>query len=78
GVKPDYDGISIDPCIPKDWNGFSMSRQFRGATYAITVTNPNHVSKGVKQVIVNGSPIQGTIIPILEAGKTHTVDVIMG
>lgn len=78
GVKPDYDGISIDPCIPNDWDGFSMSRQFRGATYAITVTNPNHVSKGVKQVIVNGSPIQGTIIPILEAGKTHTVDVIMG
>ncbi len=78
GIKPDYDGLSINPCIPKDWDGFSMSRQFRGATYAITVTNPDHVSKGVKQITVNGSPIQGNVIPILEAGKTHTVEVIMG
>ncbi len=78
GVKPDYNGISINPCIPKTWDGFSMKRVFRGATYVIEVSNPNHVSKGVKQIIVNGNTIEGTIVPILEAGKTHTVQVIMG
>ena len=55
-----------------------MKRKFRGATYNIEVKNPNHVSKGVKQVMVNGSPIETNIVPILEEGKKHSVEVIMG
>ncbi|MBO4778684.1 MAG: glycosyl transferase, partial [Bacteroidales bacterium] len=78
GLKPDYDGISINPCIPKAWDGFTMTRQFRGATYNITVKNPDHVSKGVKQLIVNGKQVDGIVVPMQEAGKTHTVEVIMG
>lgn len=78
GIKPDYNGIAINPCIPTAWDGFKMKRVFRGATYNIEVTNPNHISKGVKQIIVNGNAINGLIVPILEAGKTHTVEVIMG
>ncbi|MDR1761929.1 MAG: glycosyl transferase [Bacteroidales bacterium] len=78
GVKPDYNGLSINPCIPAEWNGFEMKREFRGAVYNIVIKNPNHVNKGVKQIIVNGSPIEGSILPLLEAGKTHTVEVIMG
>jgi len=78
GVKPDYNGLAINPCIPADWNGFEMKREFRGAQYNIVVKNPNHVSKGVKQIIVNGSPIEGNVVPILEKGKTHNVEVIMG
>nr|HPH15633.1 glycosyl transferase [Bacteroidales bacterium] len=46
GVKPDYNGISINPCIPTAWDGFSMKRVFRGATYQIEIKNPNHISKG--------------------------------
>ncbi|MDR0941008.1 MAG: glycosyl transferase, partial [Bacteroidales bacterium] len=67
GVKPDYNGLSINPCIPASWDGFEITREFRGAKYVITIKNPNHVCKGVKQVIVNGAPIEGSIIPILEA-----------
>lgn len=78
GVKPDYNGLSINPCIPASWDGFEITREFRGAKYVITIKNPNHVCKGVKQVIVNGAPIEGSIIPILEAGKTHAIEVIMG
>ena len=78
GIKPDYDGLTINPCIPKAWNGYSIKRQFRGATYNIEVKNPNHVSKGISKIIVNGSPIEGNIVPLLEAGKTHSVEVIMG
>jgi len=78
GIKPDYDGLSINPCIPSKWDGFKMTREFRGATYEIEVTNPNHVSKGVKQLIVNGSTIEANVVPILEKGKIHTVKVIMG
>ncbi|SNR48293.1 cellobiose phosphorylase [Lutibacter agarilyticus] len=78
GVKPDYDGLSINPCIPSKWDGFKMTREFRGATYNIEVFNPKHISKGVLQLIVNGEEIEGVIVPILEKGKKHSIQVIMG
>ncbi|MBD1259315.1 glycosyl transferase [Maribacter polysiphoniae] len=78
GVKTDYDGLVIDPCIPSKWDGFKMTREYRGATYNIEVQNPDHISKGVKRILVNGSEIDSKIVPILEAGKEHSVQVIMG
>ena len=68
----------MDPCIPKDWKGFEVTRKFRGATYNIKVENPNGVSKGVKKITVNGKIIESTVLPILEAGKTHSVVVELG
>jgi cellobiose phosphorylase len=78
GVKTDYDGLVIDPCIPSKWDGFKMSREFRGATYKIEVQNPDHVSKGVKRILVNGKEISSNTVPILEKGKAHSIQVIMG
>ncbi len=78
GIQPDYDGIKVDPCIPKDWKGFEVTRKFRGATYQIKVVNPNGVCKGVKKVTIDGKEIEGNILPILEAGKTHSVTVELG
>ena len=78
GVKPDYNGLLMNPCIPKKWDGFKMKREFRGATYHIEVLNPNHVSKGVKHIIVNGTVINSNIVPIQQVGKEHFVKVIMG
>jgi cellobiose phosphorylase len=78
GVKTDYDGLVIDPCIPSTWDGFKMSREFRGATYKIEVQNPDHVSKGVKCILVNGKEIPSNTVPILEIGKAHSIQVIMG
>jgi cellobiose phosphorylase len=78
GVKPDYNGLLIDPCIPAQWNGFTMTRKFRGATYCIEVFNPNHISKGVEKIIVNGQTMASNTIPILEKNKTHKIQVFMG
>lgn len=78
GVKPDYDGLVIDPCIPVKWDGFKMKREFRGAKYNIEIQNPDHVSKRIKQVYVNGIEIESNKVPILEKGKEHMVKVIMG
>ncbi len=78
GVKTDYDGLVIDPCIPSKWDGFKMQREFRGANYNIEVQNPDHVSKGIKTILVNGSEIESSVVPILEKGKEHSVKVIMG
>jgi len=76
GMKPWYDALIIDPCIPKSWPGFKATRVFRGATYKIEVKNPDGVSKGVKQISVDGKVTDK--IPAFEAGTTHTVEVIMG
>ena len=78
GVIPDWDGLKIDPSIPHEWDGFTISRQFRGATYDVTVKNPNHVCKGVVSVTVDGKAIEGNVLPVFADGKNHAVEVVMG
>ena len=78
GIRPDYDGLLIDPCIPTDWKGFKVIRKFRGATYQIEVVNPNSKSKGVNEVIVNGKLQVSNIIPVFGDGKEHSVKVVLG
>jgi cellobiose phosphorylase len=77
GVRPTYDGLVVDPCIPHDWDGFTFTRKFRGAWYEITVTNPNHVQHGVASVEVDGERIEGQVLPVFADG-THKVTVVMG
>ena len=77
GIRPDYDGLMIDPCIPASWKGYTVTRQFRGATYHIKVENPNEVCKGVASVLINGKPHQGNRLPILPPGQ-HQITVTMG
>jgi cellobiose phosphorylase len=76
GIRPDYNGLLIDPCIPKEWKGFTAKRDFRGGVYYITVRNPHHVSKGVKAVIVDGEKLSSNLIP--PAGGEHHVEIVMG
>ena len=78
GIKPDYNGLMIDPCIPKDWDDYKVSRKFRNATFEISISNPNHVSKGVKKLVVDGIELSGNIIPVFNDGKVHNVEVVMG
>jgi cellobiose phosphorylase len=78
GVKPDYDGLRIDPCIPSDWPGFTVTRKFRGATFQITVENPDGVSKGVRSISVNGQTLEDNLVTVSEPGREYTVAVTMG
>lgn len=78
GIQPDYNGLKVNPCIPADWDGYTVRRKFRGATYIIKISNPSHVEKGVKQVMLDGKAIEGNILPVLGDGKEHQVEVIMG
>lgn len=76
GVRPQLDSLEIDPCIPKDWDGFSVTRQWRGAEYDIEVENPQHISKGVKELYLDGVKVDK--IKAQEAGNTYKIKVIMG
>ena len=79
GIRPDYDGLAVDPCIPSSLDGFEAKRDFRGVTYHITVKNPDHVEKGIKSLTVNGTPVAGCVIPVeMVSGSEVTVEAIMG
>ncbi len=78
GVKPDWHGLKIDPCIPHDWDGYQVSRRFRGAVYEIEIRNPEHVCRGVKRVTVDGVGLEGNVLPVFGDGKVHDVVVTLG
>ncbi|MFA5658973.1 MAG: glycosyl transferase, partial [Oscillospiraceae bacterium] len=78
GIFPDYDGLKIDPCVPEDWDGFTVTRKFRGDTFIITVENPDHISKGIKTLLCDDMKISGIVLPVFGDGKTHVVKAIMG
>ncbi len=79
GIRPDYNGLVVDPCIPAKLDGFKAKRSFRGKDYLIIVKNPNHVEKGISQLVVNGQTIEGNRIPLdLASGDTITVEAVMG
>ncbi|MGF1764155.1 GH36-type glycosyl hydrolase domain-containing protein [Aliivibrio kagoshimensis] len=77
GVRVSFEGLIIDPCIPTEWPGFEVTREWRGARFEITVKNPNNVSKGVTSITLNGEAVEGAI-PAQKAGSVHHVVVIMG
>lgn len=77
GVRASFSGLVVDPCIPTAWEGFEITRMWRGAKYKITVKNPSHVSKGVKSMIVDGKAVQGNVAPVFTSGE-HTVEVVLG
>ena len=78
GIKPDYDGLKIDPSIPSDWDGYKASREFRGVRYNITVKNPEHISHGVKSIVLDGVKLASNVLPMFDAGTQHEVEVVLG
>lgn len=75
GIRPDYDGLTIDPCIPADWKGFTVKRRFRGVDYIIEVSNPDGRMKGVRSLSVNGTVINGNTIPLMPEGQEYRIEV---
>ncbi len=78
GIRPEFEGLLIDPCIPKRWKRCEVTKRFRGATYHITIENPRRRSKGIKEILVDGRKLNGCLIPPHEDGKIHHVKVLMG
>jgi cellobiose phosphorylase len=78
GVKPDFDGLRIDPCIPKGWKEFKVTRNYRGVEYQILVLNPKGVCNGVKTLKADGQTINGNLIPISSSKKVVKVEVTLG
>ena len=78
GVYPTHNGLSIDPCVPKDFGDFELTRKFREGNYNIKVQNPDNVEKGIKSITVDGKAIDGCVIPYIKGKETYDVVVTMG
>jgi cellobiose phosphorylase len=77
GIRPEYDGLRVDPRVPRRWQGFSVRRRFRGALYEIEVRNPRGAGGGVDRLVVDGRRVEGNVIPPFPGG-THRVLAIAG
>lgn len=78
GVKPDYDGLLIDPVIPPDWKEVYIERTFRKAKYLITIQNPDQIMKGIKEVYLNDQLLLDNKIPVMKENSENKVTVVMG
>ena len=76
GIRPDFETLNINPCIPYDWKEFSVTRKWRGATYNIKVLNPDSVMKGVKTIKLNGEEVDA--INVQRKGSINEVEVVLG
>ena len=76
GIRPDFEHLTIDPCIPADWKEFSAVRRWRGAEYDIHVENPDGVMKGVQELYLDGEKVER--FPVMAQGSRHDVRVVMG
>lgn len=76
GIKPSYNGLTIDPCLPTSAKEYEVCRKFRGAEYIIKVKNPKGVNKGVRSLLLDGQRMEGNTVPFSEG--RHTVEVVMG
>jgi cellobiose phosphorylase len=78
GIRPEFNGLRLDPCIPPEWDGFNAERNFRGSLLHIRVHNPNHVSHGVVRLEVDGTPVQGNLLELDGPLSDHRVEAWMG
>ena len=76
GIKPAYNGLQIDPCICSEWKEYTVTRRFRGSEYEITIKNPDGVCKGIREMLLDGQPVEGNVVP--HTPGTHKVLVTLG
>lgn len=70
GVRSEFDGLRVDPCLPSEWDEVEVSRIYRGATYNIKIKKT-----GEKSVVMDGKALEDNLLPITPAGTVHTVEL---
>jgi cellobiose phosphorylase len=73
GIRPDFDGLRVDPVLPSAWEGFRATRRFRGATYEINVIKTAGLHGRVRRLVVDGEHVDGTLLPPATPGSTVQV-----
>jgi cellobiose phosphorylase len=74
GIRPEHEGLRIDPCLPTTWEGFRAVRRFRGATYRIAIDKPIGVAGRITSLLVDGRPVDGNIVAPAPTGSEVTIE----
>ena len=77
GVRADYDGLVLRPCLPSEWEKCEVDRSFRGADYHIEIRNPSRLQRGAVSLTLDGRPVDGDRLPLPQAGARHQVVVTL-
>lgn len=77
GIQPDYDGLSLSPCLPKSWSEVKIHREYRGAQYDITISNPKKLSTGVFKLLVDGEMQRGNTINYERFKASHKIELTL-
>jgi cellobiose phosphorylase len=64
GIRPEFDGLRIDPVIPASWTGIKVRRTFRQNTYEIEIRNSRGETRGFRRLQVDGREIPGNLVPV--------------
>ena len=78
GMRPDADGLTIAPSIPSEWDGFKISKTFRGKKLNISVDNSAHAESGVKSITLNGELLEGNYVPANKLAEINEIKVVLG
>ena len=78
GMRPNADGLNINPSISSEWNGLKIRKSFRGKKLDITVDNSAHVESGVKELFLNGEKLEGCFVPADKLKDTNEIKVVLG
>lgn len=77
GVRPEIDGLRLDPCIPSLWPEFSVERVLRGMRLLIRVSNPEQRCRGVSEVVVDGRIVPGNLVPYQRLTDGSRVELVL-
>ncbi len=78
GISLEGNALKVNPCIPKGWHGFKVGYRFRSTYYKICVENPKGVNRGIQKMILDGKHLSGSLIPLVDDGQAHDIQVLMG
>ena len=78
GMRPNAEGLVIDPAIPSEWESYTVEKVFRGKQLNMTFNNPNHVESGVASIVLNGKKLEGNFIPASALEDENEVVVTLG
>jgi cellobiose phosphorylase len=74
GVRPELDGLRIDPVLPKSWRGFTARRRWRGALYEIVVHQDEGATGRIRRLVVDGTEVEGNLVPPARAGSVVKIE----
>ena len=70
--------LTIEPCIPREWQSYEIKYRRGKSVYQIKVENPDKVSGGGVRVEMDGAPLSKNEIPLEDDGNKHQVRMVLG